>query len=163
MRVYPNKSIYATPKLHVDLTTTVHICTRSLSQLAQRGPSRRLNTPPQGLTNADALEHMAAVQLETDSQTNSWDPEHVSRSSSVAFPEDAHPSSKITRTKEKGKGKTKEKDGEKLVSRVKEEPLPATLPLFNSLSSAVNFFTSHLSRDSHSASEMRIIARRVVP
>jgi hypothetical protein len=109
-----------------------HSCsTRSLSQLAQRGASRRLNTPPQGLTNADALEHMAAGQLETDSQTNSWDPEHVSRSSSVAIPEDVPPGSKATRAKEKGKGKSKEKDGDKMVTRVKEEPLPAALPLFN--------------------------------
>ena len=120
--------------------------TRSLSQLAQRGASRRLNTPPQGLTNPDALEHMAAGQLETDSQTNSWDPELVSRSSSVGIPEDVPPGSKATRTKEKGKGKSKEKDGkdgDKMVSRVKEEPLPAALPLFNSLSSAVTAF--HLS------------------
>ena len=115
-----------------------HSCsTRSLSQLAQRGPSRRLNTPPQGLMNADALEHMAAGQLETDSQTNSWDPEHVSRSSSVAIPEDVPPGSKATRAREKGKGKCKEKDGDKMVTRVKEEPLPAALPLFNNLSSAV--------------------------
>lgn len=99
-----------------------------------------MNTPPQGLTNADALEHMAAGQLETDSQTNSWDPEHVSRSSSVAIPEDVPPGSKVTRAKEKGKGKSKEKDGEKMVSRVKEEPLPAAIPLFNSLSSAVTAF-----------------------
>ena len=121
-----------------------HSCsTRSLSQLAQRGAPRRLNTPPQGLTNADALEHMAAGQLETDSQTNSWDPELVSRSSSVAIPEDVPSGSKVTRSKEKGKGKSKEKDGDKMVSRVKEEPLPAALPLFNSLSSAVTAF--HLS------------------
>jgi hypothetical protein len=121
-----------------------HPCsTRSLSQLAQRGVSRRLNTPPQGLTNADALEHMAAGQLETDSQTNSWEPELVSRSSSVAIPEDVPPGSKATRAKEKGKGKSKEKDGDKMVSRVKEEPLPAALPLFNSVSSAVTAF--HLS------------------
>ncbi len=118
-------------------------CARSLSQLAQRGVSRRLNTPPQGPTNADALEHMAAGQLETDSQTNSWDPELVSRSSSVGIPEDVPPGAKATRAKEKGKGKSKEKDGDKMVSRVKEEPLPAALPLFNSHSSAVTAF--HLS------------------
>lgn len=121
-----------------------HSCsTRSLSQLAQRGAPRRLNTPPQGLTNADTLEHMAAGQLETDSQTNSWDPELFSRSSSVGIPEDVPSGSKATRAKEKGKGKSKEKDGDKMVSRVKEEPLPAALPLFNSLSSAVTAF--HLS------------------
>lgn len=121
-----------------------HSCsTRSLSQLAQRGTSRRLNTPPQGLTNADALEHMAAGQLETDSQTNSWEPELVSRSSSAGIPEDVPPGSKTTRAKEKGKGKSKERDVDKMVSRVKEEPLPAALPLLNSLSSAVTTF--HLS------------------
>ena len=123
-----------------------HSGTRSLSQLAQRGPSRSLNTPPGGLTNADALEHMAAGQLETDSQTNSWDPELVSRCSSVAFPEDVPPGSKGTRAKEKGKGKNKERDGDKMVTRIKEEPLPATLPLLNSLSSAVIAFTSHFFR-----------------
>ena len=118
-----------------------HSCsTRSLSQLAQRGASRRLNTPPQGLTNADALEHMATGQLETDSQTNSWDPELVSRSSSVGIPEDVPAGAKATRAKEKGKGKGKEKDGDKMVTRVKEEPLPAALPLFNNLSSAVTTF-----------------------
>jgi len=141
-------------------------CARSLSQLAQRGPSRGLNSPPQGPASADALEPMAAAQLETDSQTNSWDPELVSRSSSVAFPEDVPQGSKATRTKEKekekGKGKIREKDGDKMVSRVKEEPLPATLPLFNSLSASVATFISHLLRDSHSTSETRIIARRVV-
>jgi hypothetical protein len=114
-----------------------HFCIRSLSQLAQRGQSRGLNTPPQVLAGADALEHMAAGQLETDSQTNSWEHEHVSRSSSVAYPEDAPPGSKIARTKEKGKGKTREKDCDKMITRVKEEPLPVTLPLFNCLSSAV--------------------------
>lgn len=42
-----------------------HSCsTRSLSQLAQRGASCRLNTPPQGLTNTDALEHIAAGHLD---------------------------------------------------------------------------------------------------
>lgn len=118
-----------------------HSCsTRSLSQLAQRGASRRLNTPPQGLTNADALEHMTTGQLETDSQTNSWDPELVSRSSSVGIPEDVPAGAKATRAKEKGKGKSKEKDGDKMVTRVKEEPLPAALPLFNNLSSAVTTF-----------------------
>ena len=139
-----------------------HACIRSLSQLAQRGPSRSLNTPPQGLTNADAPEHMAAGQLETDSQTNSWDPELISRASSVAFPEDVPPGSKAARSKEKGKGKIKEKDGDKMVTRVKEEPLPAALPLFNNISSAVTAFTSHFLWHSHSGSEMRIIARRVV-
>lgn len=124
-------------------TMADHSFTRSLSQLAQRGPSRSLNTPPQGLTNADALEHMATGQLETDSQTNGYDPELVSRSSSVAFPDDVPPGSKAARTKEKGKGKTKEKDGDKMVTRIKEEPLPAALPLFNSVSSAVTAFTSH--------------------
>jgi hypothetical protein len=110
------------------------ICIRSLSQLAQRGQSRGLNTPPQVLAGSDPLEHMAVGQLETDSQTNSWDPERISRSSSVAYPEDAPPGSKIARTKEKGKGK---KDCDKMISRVKEEPVPVTLPLFNNLSSAV--------------------------
>ena len=86
---------------------------------------------------------MAAGQLETDSQTNSWDPDRVSRSSSVAYPEDAPPGSKVSRTKEKGKGKTKEKDNDKMISRIKEEPLPVTLPLFNNLSSAVT--VPHLS------------------
>jgi hypothetical protein len=138
-----------------------HSHTRTLSQLAQRGPSRSLNTPPQGLANADALEHIAPGQLETDSQTNSWDPELISRSSSVAFPEDVPPGSKAARAKEKGKGKSKEKDGDKMVTRVKEEPLPAALPLLNSVSSAVNAFTSRFLWCSHSASEMRIIARRV--
>jgi hypothetical protein len=86
---------------------------------------------------------MAAGLLETDSQTNSWDPELVSRSSSVGFPEDVPPGSKPTRAKEKGKGKNKEKDGDKMVTRVKEEPLPTALPLFNSLSSAVIAFIFH--------------------
>lgn len=80
---------------------------------------------------------MTAGQLETDSQTNSWEPERVSRSSSVAYPDDAPPGSKISRTKEKGKGKTREKDSDRVISRIKEEPLPVTLPLFNNLSSAV--------------------------
>lgn len=110
----------------------------SLSQLAQRGQSRGLNTPPQVLAGADVLDHMATGQMETDSQTNSWDPELVSRSSSVGYPEDAPPGSKIARTKEKGKGKTKEKDNDKVISRIKEEPLLVTLPLFNNLSSARN-------------------------
>lgn len=123
---------------------TDHSCFRSLSQLAPRCSSRGLNTPPQGLTSVEALEHIGTGQLETDSQTNSWDPEFVSRSSSVAFPEDTPPASKATRTKEKGKGKGKEKDNDKMVSRVKEEPLPATLPLFNNLSSAVTASTSRL-------------------
>lgn len=118
-------------------TNLLTICIRSLSQLAQRGQSRGLNTPPQVLAGSEPLEHMAAGQLETDSQTNSWDPERVSRSSSVAYPDDALPGSKIARTKEKGKGRTKEKDCDKMISRVKEEPLPVTLPLFNNLSSAV--------------------------
>lgn len=118
-------------------TNLLTICIRSLSQLAQRGQSRSLNTPPQVLAGSDPLDHMAAGQLETDSQTNSWDPERVSRSSSVAYPDDAPPGSKTSRTKEKGKGKTREKDCDRLISRIKEEPLPVTLPLFNNLSSAV--------------------------
>jgi hypothetical protein len=80
----------------------------------------------------------------------------------VAFPEDTPPGSKVVRTKEKVKGKGKEKDNEKVVSRVKEEPLLAALPLFNSLSSAVTASTSCLSPSSHSTSETRIIARHVV-
>jgi hypothetical protein len=143
---------------------TDHSCTRSLSQLAQRGPSRGLNTPPQGLANADTLEQFTARQLETDSQANSWEPEFVSRSSSVGIPEDASPASKATRAKEKGKGKSKEKDGDKMVSRVKEEPLPAALPLpfFNSLAAAVTAFTSHIfNAILISASGMRIIVPRV--
>jgi hypothetical protein len=141
---------------------TDHSCTRSFSQLGQRGTSRGLNTPPQGFPNPDALEHMAAGQVETDSQANSWDPEFVSRASSVAFPEDIPPASKTSRTKEKGKGKGKEKDTDKMVCRVKEEPLPAALPLFNGLSSAVSGSTSHLSLGSHSSSEMRTIVPHVV-
>ncbi|KAI0005877.1 hypothetical protein BJV74DRAFT_800497 [Russula compacta] len=121
-------SLESVPEVDGPRRKRVRLDKGSLSQLAQRGSSRRLNTPPQGLTSADPLEHMAAVQLETDSQTNSWDPEHVSRSSSLKdYPHEG-----------KGKGKTKEKDSEKMVSRIKEEPLPATLPLFNSLSSARN-------------------------
>ena len=141
----PKTSSFTIPSVTLASKQTAadHSGARSLSQLAPRGPSRSLNTPPQGLTNADALEHMAAGLLETDSQTNSWDPELVSRSSSVGFPEDVPPGSKPTRAKEKGKGKNKEKDGDKMVTRVKEEPLPAALPLFNSLSSAVIAFTSH--------------------
>ena len=123
------------------MTADTPRCTRSLSQLAQRGSSRGMNTPPHGATSADALEPLAAVQLETDSQTNSWDPELVSRSSSVTFPEDVPSGSKGARTKERGKGKTKEKDCDKAVTRVKEEPLPASLPLFNNLSSAVATFS----------------------
>src|SRR6266404_2233240 len=69
--------------------TADHSRVRSLSQLAQRGQSRGLNTPPHVLAGADAIEHMTGGQLETDSQTNSWDPELVSRSSSVAHTEDA--------------------------------------------------------------------------
>ena len=116
------------------------LCTRSLSQLAQRGTSRGMNTPPHGVTSVDTLDHLTAGQLETDSQTNSWDPELLSRSSSVAFPEDVPSSSKVARAKEKGKGKTKEKDDDKAVSRVKEEPLAVALPLFNNISSAVSVF-----------------------
>lgn len=113
------------------------------------------------MTNADTLEHMAAGQLETDSQTNSWEPELVSRSSSVAIPEDVPPGSKSTRAKEKGKGKSKEKDGDKMVTRVKEEPLPAALPLFNSVSSAVNCFPPLILHGVLIfASEMRIIVPR---
>ena len=122
-----------------------------------------MNTPPHGVPSADPLEHSTAAQLETDSQTNSWDPELVSRSSSVAFAEDVPSGSKVARTKEKGKGKTKEKDCDKAVSRVKEEPLPAILPLFNNLSSAVTIFTSHLLRLSHFISGMRTIVPHVVP
>ncbi|KAI9466051.1 hypothetical protein BJY52DRAFT_1239015 [Lactarius psammicola] len=131
-------SLESIPEVDGPRRKRVRLDKGSLSQLAQRGQSRGLNTPPQVLAGADALEHMAAGQLETDSQTNSWDPDLVSRCSSVAYPEDAPPGSKITRTKEKGKGKTKEKDGDKIISKVKEEPLPVTLPLFNSLSSARN-------------------------
>ncbi|KAI0282133.1 hypothetical protein BGY98DRAFT_955911 [Russula aff. rugulosa BPL654] len=131
-------SLESVPEVDGPRRKRVRLDKGSLSQLAQRGASRRLNTPPQGLTNADALEHMATGQLETDSQTNSWDPELVSRSSSVGIPEDVPAGAKTTRTKEKGKGKSKEKDGDKMVTRVKEEPLPAALPLFNNLSSARN-------------------------
>jgi hypothetical protein len=122
------------------MTADTPLSTRSLSQLAQRGSSRGMNTPPHGATSADALEPLAAVQLETDSQANSWDPELVSRSSSVTFPEDVPCGSKGVRTKEKGKGKTKEKESDKAVSRIKEEPLPASIPLFNNVSSAVATF-----------------------
>ncbi|KAH9180392.1 hypothetical protein EDB89DRAFT_1918966 [Lactarius sanguifluus] len=131
-------SLESIPEVDGPRRKRVRLDKGSLSQLAQRGHSRGLNTPPQVLAGADALEHMAAGQLETDSQTNSWDPELVSRCSSVAYPEDAPPGSKVTRTKEKGKGKTKEKDNDKMISRIKEEPLPVVLPLFNSLSSARN-------------------------
>jgi hypothetical protein len=125
---------------------TDHSCTRSLSQLAQRGTSRGLNTPPQGLTTPDPLEHLAVGQLETDSHINSWDPEFFSRASSVAFPEDTPPGSKVARAKEKCKGKGKEKENDRMVSRIKEEPLPATLPLLNNFSSAVTTSTSRLFR-----------------
>jgi hypothetical protein len=121
-----------------------------------------MNTPPHCVPTADPLEPMNTAQIETDSQTNSWDPELVSRSSSVAIAEDVPSGSKVPRTKEKSKGKTKEKDSDKAVSRVKEEPLPTTLPLFNNLSSAVIIFTSYLLRLSHSISGMRTIARHVV-
>jgi hypothetical protein len=87
----PNHPFHATSERFISSGMTADhscACARSLSQLAQRGSSRGLNTPPQGLTNIDAIEHMATGQLETDSQTNSWDPELVSRSSSVAFPDD---------------------------------------------------------------------------
>ncbi|KAH9966508.1 hypothetical protein BC827DRAFT_1176408 [Russula dissimulans] len=131
-------SLEGVPEVDGPRRKRVRLDKRSLSQLAQRGPSRGLNSPPQGPTSADALEPMAAAQLETDSQTNSWDPELVSRSSSVAFPEDVPQGSKAARPKEKGKGKPREKDVDKVVSRVKEEPSPATLPLFNSLSTARN-------------------------
>lgn len=130
-------SLESIPEVDGPRRKRVRLDKGSLSQLAQRGHSRGLNTPPQVLAGADALEHMAAGQLETDSQTNSWDPELVSRCSSVACPEDAPPGSKVIRTKEKGKGKTKEKDNDKMISRIKEEPLPVVLPLFNNLSSAV--------------------------
>lgn len=139
----PNHPFHATSERFISSGMTADhscACARSLSQLAQRGSSRGLNTPPQGLTNIDAIEHMATGQLETDSQTNSWDPELVSRSSSVAFPDDLPPGSKVPRTKEKGKGKNKERDNDKTASRVKEEPLPVALPLLNSLSSAVTYF-----------------------
>ncbi|KAI0256535.1 hypothetical protein BJV78DRAFT_1165107 [Lactifluus subvellereus] len=126
-------SLESIPEVDGPRRKRVRLDKGSLSQLAQRCSSRGLNTPPQGLTSAEALEHIAAGQLETDSQTNSWDPEFVSRSSSVAFPEDTPPASRAARTKEKGKGK----DSDKMVNRVKEEPLPATLPPF-SLSSARN-------------------------
>ncbi|KAH9001425.1 hypothetical protein EDB92DRAFT_1826587 [Lactarius akahatsu] len=131
-------SLESIPEVDGPRRKRVRLDKGSLSQLAQRGHSRGLNTPPQVLAGADTLEHMAAGQLETDSQTNSWDPELVSRCSSVAYPEDAPPGSKVTRTKEKGKGKTKEKDNDKTISRIKEEPLPVVLPLFNNLSSARN-------------------------
>ncbi|KAI0295485.1 hypothetical protein BC826DRAFT_1008037 [Russula brevipes] len=116
-------SLESVPEVDGPRRKRVRLEKGSLSQFAQRGSSRGLNTPPQGLANIDAMEHMATGQLETDSQTNSWDPELVSR---LQGP----------RTKEKGKGKNKERDSDKTASRVKEEPLPAALPLFNSLSSA---------------------------
>ncbi|KAN0128524.1 hypothetical protein V8E53_013731 [Lactarius tabidus] len=131
-------SLESIPEVDGPRRKRVRLDKGSLSQLAQRGQSRSLNTPPQVLAGSDPLEHMAAGQLETDSQTNSWDPERVSRSSSVAYPDDVPPGSKIARTKEKGKGRTKEKDCNKMITRVKEEPLPVTLPLFNNLSSARN-------------------------
>ncbi|KAH9981454.1 hypothetical protein BGW80DRAFT_1270329 [Lactifluus volemus] len=122
-------SLESIPEVDGPRRKRVRLDKGSFSQLAQRGTSRRLNTPPQGFPNPDALEHMA---------TGNWDPEFVSRASSVAFPEDTPPASKASRTKEKGKGKGKERDTDKMVSRVKEEPLPAALPLFNGLSSARN-------------------------
>ncbi|KAI9509944.1 hypothetical protein F5148DRAFT_1183357 [Russula earlei] len=132
-------SLESIPEVDGPRRKRVRLDKRSLSQLAQRGQSRGLNSPPQGpTTSVDALEQIVAGPLETDSQTNSWDPELVSRSSSVAFPEDVPQSSKVARTKEKGKGKTKEKDNDKVVSRVKEEPLPPALPLLNNLSPARN-------------------------
>ncbi|KAI0306711.1 hypothetical protein B0F90DRAFT_1692430 [Multifurca ochricompacta] len=131
-------SLESIPEVDGPRRKRVRLDKGSLSQLAQRGSSRGLNITPPVLTGADTLEHMAAGQMETDLQANSWEPELVSRSSSVAYPEDTSPGSKVTRTKEKGKGRIKEKDSDKMASRVKEEPLPATLPLFNNISSARN-------------------------
>ncbi|KAI0273862.1 hypothetical protein BC834DRAFT_855990 [Gloeopeniophorella convolvens] len=125
-------SLESIPEVDGPRRKRVKLEKRAVAQLAQRGTARGINANPQVLGGPDVLEHMVSGQpLGMDSQINGWDPEVLSRSSSVVYPDEMPSGSKAARAKEKGKGKTKEKDNDKLVGRIKEEPSPTTLPLFS--------------------------------